>query len=106
MRVGSDFGYARGRGIRIGGPPATPARVAAAPLAEAQDLVDCELAIGSVAGDVWTIERSSLPFREGADLAVAVLGATCSTNDLHPDGTPRRIGWRVVATDPPAQEPS
>jgi hypothetical protein len=102
VRVGSDFGYARGRGIRIGGPPGTPARVAAADVAEAQELLDCELAIGSVAGDVWTIERSSLPFREGTDLGVALDGADCLTNDLTPDGVPRRTSWRVAAVDPPA----
>ncbi|MDQ1701769.1 MAG: hypothetical protein QOF57_1021 [Frankiaceae bacterium] len=99
-RVGDNFGYARGRDIRIGGPPATPARVAAAELTDAQDFLDCELAIGSVAAGVWTIERSSLPFREGADLGVALDGATCLTNDLTPDGAPRRINWRVVAIDP------
>jgi hypothetical protein len=100
VRAGDTFGYARGREIRIGGPPSTPARVAAADLADAQDLLDCELAIGTVAGDVWTIEHSSLPFREGAALGVAVDGDTCFTSDLTPDGAPLRISWRVVAVDP------
>lgn len=101
VRVGNDFGYARGRQVRIGGPPGTPARVAAADPTGAQDLLDLELAIGTVTGDVWTIERSSLPFREGADLGVTVDGATVLTHDLAPDGAPRRTDWRVVATDPP-----
>jgi hypothetical protein len=99
-RVGETFGFARSREIRIGGPPATPARVAAArDLRSAQDLVNFELSVGTVSSGRWTIERSSLPFRVGADLAVAIDGTTCHTRDLTPDGEDRTREWRVVAAD-------
>jgi hypothetical protein len=99
-RVGETFGFARSREVRIGGPPATPGRVAAArDLRAAQDLVNIELSIGTVSSGRWTIERSSLPFRVGADLAVAVDGAVCHTRELTPDGEERPREWRVVAAD-------
>lgn len=37
----------------------------------AQDLVDCELSLGRVTDAGWVIERSSLPWREGAVVALS-----------------------------------
>jgi hypothetical protein len=70
--VGERFLFARDRRL-------TPAR---APLSELladpalrhherAALLDCELSLGRIGSDGWRIERSTLPFREGADLLAA-----------------------------------
>jgi hypothetical protein len=74
VRAGELFMFARAR---------TPELVLTAPTLAAcmdgtdprtaQALVDCELSLGKVAG--WRIIHSSLPFREGATLAIQHIGS-------------------------------
>jgi hypothetical protein len=69
VRLGGVFMYARGRPAALPAGADLAACVAAAPdLAAARALLDCEVSIGTVAG-AWRIERSTLPFRVGDDLA-------------------------------------
>jgi len=62
-RAGEVFMVARARAVPLSGQCLADA-VAAAPLALARELVDCEISLGEAA--TWRITRSSLPFREGA----------------------------------------
>ena len=71
LRVGSWFGWARGRSsMRVD--PASSLEVA-------QDLVDVEVSLGTVAGNTWMVVASTLPFRERAVLDVIVAGDTVTT---------------------------
>ncbi len=75
VRAGALFMFARARSPE---PALTTPNLAtcvegAADLRTAQALVDCELSLGEVAN--WRITRSSLPFREGAALAIQHAGA-------------------------------
>jgi hypothetical protein len=101
VRVGPSFMYARA-GSSAPLPTGTLLAdhvAAAASLSDAQDLVDCEISFGSIAaGGTWVIERSSLPFREGACLAPALGAAPLSlqTADVAEDGHGIRRSWDVI----------
>lgn len=70
LRLGGIFMFARGRAAALPAGEDLAACVAAAPdVAAARALVDCEISFGMVADGAWRIERSSLPFRVGDDLA-------------------------------------
>jgi hypothetical protein len=73
VRAGAWFMFARARGAALLSGRDLAGCVAAASLAEAQALVDCELSLGEAAA--WRIARSTLPFREGAALAPRRLGS-------------------------------
>lgn len=67
MRLGSLFMYARARSAAVtAGLHLKECVAGAASLEEAQDLVDCEISQGVVSNIGWIVQRSSLPFREGA----------------------------------------
>jgi len=67
--VGDVFAYARGRAMGLPESPDLRACiVGAGSLSRAQDLADCEISFGSVSASGWTIERSTLPFKEGCRL--------------------------------------
>lgn len=91
VRHGNRFGYARARSLALDGKAALPDLVARAAAAEARMLVDCEISLGTVTAQGWRIDRSSLPWREGALLlgpAAALSGARLSVRDLDPHGAP------------------
>lgn len=58
----------------------------------AQDLVDCELSLGRVTAAGWIIERSSLPWREGAAVS---LSARDGRLELAVSGSEPRL-WTIV----------
>jgi hypothetical protein len=69
VRVGDVFAYARGRSTALPALPDLPACIAGAgSVTLAQDMMDCEISFGSVSTTGWTIERSTLPFKEGRRL--------------------------------------
>ena len=100
VRVGRAFMYARaGASASLAAGTRLADGVAAAPSLEvARNLVDCEISFGSVGDGTWRIERSSLPFREGAALAPqwAAGGQRYSTADVAADGSPLRRTWELV----------
>jgi hypothetical protein len=93
------FMYARGRAAPLP-PHTTLSRLLddAASLDEAQVLFDCEISFGRRDGIGWTIERSSLPFREGQTLWPHVTGDALrlSVNDLTPQGAATKRSWRIT----------
>ena len=71
LRVGRRFMLARSRAVTLPASPSLAECVAGAgSLAAAREMVDCEVSLGRVEAGAWTIERSTLPFREGRALAV------------------------------------
>jgi hypothetical protein len=101
VRVGQRFGYARDRPADLGpGRSLIDLLGRRMPPRSRQDLIDCEISLGVVAGDEWTITRSSLPFREGHTLGPRFLpDGRVLTEDVHPDGTPFTRRWDVTDTD-------
>lgn len=82
VRVGEEFGWARGPDL--GDQPAGTGR---------------EVCLGRVDGPRWTIARSSLPFREGADLAPRWAGRDLLTRDVSRTGAPVEHRWSVTASE-------
>ncbi|MDE1172158.1 MAG: hypothetical protein PW790_00500 [Parvibaculaceae bacterium] len=107
VRHGDSFMYARDRAVTLPLPGADnspmeaaslKAIVAAAPLAEARAMIDCEISFGEIGADGWRIAHSSLPFREGTPLApdIDVASRTLSIADISADGTPQRRLWKIT----------
>jgi hypothetical protein len=102
VRAGSWFAYARDRpepdapGISL----AESVR-GAGDLARARDLVDFEVSIGRVAADGrWRIERSTLPHRQGTELAPSFAAVDRLTvADAAPDGVEYRRSWQITAAE-------
>ncbi len=71
LRVGAHFGYVRGRVAGNSPAPGVTLRdaVARADLEAARALMDLEISLGTVEDGRWVINRSTLPFRVGDDLA-------------------------------------
>jgi hypothetical protein len=83
-RVGNAFGWARGRPYQM----------------TAHDhFLDCEYAIGRVEGSAWLITTSTLPFREGADLAPRLTAAGLTSADVTENGQGVQQLWSVQATE-------
>lgn len=99
VRHGQRFGYARGRRVPLRSGESLPARLAQAGPEEARALVDCEIALGTVTAAGWRIERSTLPWREGALLLEAgatIQAARLAVADLAPDGQPVDRTLRLI----------
>lgn len=77
---------------------------AAAGLEDAQDLIDCELSFGEVSRASWTITRSSLPWRVGADLGLRQAEGGLITEDIAPDGAFLCRRWIIFETDGPLDD--
>lgn len=100
VAVGGRFMLARDRPAPLPPGPPLPERIAAAATrAAGQDLVDCEIAIGDVDGDRWTITASTLPFREGEDLAPRREHGRLTHADRTADGEPFRRAWAIVEAE-------
>jgi hypothetical protein len=99
VRVADLFMYAR---ARTGALPAAPDLVAciagADSLAKAQDMADCEIAFGIITPG-WTIEYSTLPFREGRALGFKASPGRVETRDVSADGREFVRSWDVVAME-------
>lgn len=101
--VGTTFMFARGRatalppGARLGDLVA-----AAETLAAAQDLLDCEISVGTRRDGPWRIERSTLPFREGAALGLGTMGdgpGALTTQDQDAAGAPFTRTWTIRGSE-------
>ncbi|MGB3482247.1 MAG: allophanate hydrolase, partial [Mycobacterium sp.] len=101
IRVGDRFGYARGRaaGDQPDGDRSLYQSIATAGLDRGRALMDLEISLGTVAGAVWRITSSTLPFRIGDDLSPEIVaGQSVSTAERGHDGTPLRRRWTVRST--------
>jgi len=101
VRSGPFFMYARDRAVSLAGHASLAEAVAGAPdLAAAQALLDCELSLGRVGADgTWRIERSSLPFRPGADLAPRLAAGRLLVDETAPEGGTLLRDWTVAEID-------
>ncbi|HEX4253162.1 MAG TPA: hypothetical protein VH008_35195, partial [Pseudonocardia sp.] len=98
--------WARGRRRRLCDPRPLPDLVAAAladaGLDRARDAVDVEVSLGTVAGPgEWRVTASTLPFREGAVLDLALperpaVGDTVTGCEPSPDGHLVERRWTVT----------
>jgi hypothetical protein len=105
IRAGCWFMYARGRtggALPVGRTLAECVR-ASGSLSAAHELIDCEISFGKLGADGWRILHSSLPYREGADLAPAVdptagarIAGMLQTLDITPDGQGATRTWTVL----------
>lgn len=70
--------------------------------ADRHALLDCELSFGRIVQDRWLIERSTLPYREGIDLApVANMpDRAWECAGITADGRAVRETWEVVSSRP------
>jgi len=90
VRCGNRFGYARERAAALRPGESLLERLERASLAEARALLDCEIALGTVGAAGWRIDRSTLPWREGAMLlqAPSFEGRCLSIADMDGRGLP------------------
>jgi hypothetical protein len=101
VRAGEIFMYVRDREVLL--PPGNILKdlVDAANPEAARALLDCEISLGSVHGSAWLIERSSLPYRVGDDLAPSFSTdePNFTANDVSADGETCLRHWTVVDLD-------
>lgn len=62
----------------------------------AQDLLDCEIALGEVENGRFLVQRSTLPFREGAELLRVRDGNRVTTADTDCFGATLIRVWRIM----------
>ena len=112
VRHGNRFGYARARQQPLAPHESLPARLATATPEQARALIDCEISLGTVTAQGWRIERSTLPWREGAVLLTpdaGLVAARLTLSDVDPQGLPTARTLRLVELHGsllPAIEPS
>jgi len=95
LRVGSRFGYVRGRAPHTEPGRPLPEAVEADP-ERARSLFDLEISLGTVEAGRWRITRSTLPFRIGDDLAPEFGAETVSVVGRAADGRAVRHRWTVT----------
>lgn len=105
VRCGDRFGYARERAVSLRPGECLLDRVSQASAAEARALVDCEIALGTVAAEGWRIDRSTLPWREGALLlrsGTELIGGRLTMADMDAQGLPiaRRLSLVQLEGEP------
>jgi isopenicillin N synthase-like dioxygenase len=91
VRCGARFGYARERSLALPQGETLAARMAGATLETGRALVDCEIALGTVSAEGWRIDRSTLPWREGALLVGSGAGLAdgrLTVSDMDAQGLP------------------
>lgn len=95
--VGSTFMFARARATLLPRGARLSDLLAEAPDATAaQDLFDCEIALGAVENGRFLVRRSTLPFREGAELLPVRDKTRLTTADTDPFGTTLiRVWWTL-----------
>jgi len=93
VRVGARFMLALSRAVPLPRNTTLAECVAGAASSEAaRGMVDCEVSLGRVESGDWTVERSTLPYREGRTVVVARTGDTISTGS---DGS----AWSILGHD-------
>jgi len=105
VRVADQLMVARDRAARLL-PGGSLARLleAAETLQAKRDLLDFEISLGRIAPDGrWSIERSSLPFKQRRTWRVqyGVDAGVLAIDDVDPVGTPVTRRWQIVETDGP-----
>jgi isopenicillin N synthase-like dioxygenase len=68
IQYGRHFAYARDRGFALPAGSDLAALLCDTDARQAQALIDCEISLGTVTPAGWRIDRSTLPWREGAIL--------------------------------------
>ncbi len=100
LRDGDWFLFARDRAHCLpDGRSLAECLAAAGDLRKAQDMVDCEISLGRVGEGIWTISRSTLPFREGRSLGFATTGKGVTTAEPDARGRPTTRRWNVVSAE-------
>lgn len=101
VRGGAIFMYVRDRVKPLEFNASLPDLVSNATAAEARALLDCEISLGRVQESSWIIQRSSLPYRVGKDLAVSFSPdrTRVQVSDITDDGQSSTHGWTTVEID-------
>lgn len=101
VRAGAIFMYVRDRVKPLDFDASLPDLVGNATAGEARALLDCEISLGRVQGSAWIIQRSSLPYRVGKDLAASLSPdrTTARVSDITDDGQPLMHNWTTVEID-------
>ncbi len=93
VRVGARFMLALSRANSLPrGTTLAECVAAAGSLDAARDIVACEVSLGRIDGGGWTVERSTLPYREGCPVVVARSGDTVRAGSGGPE-------WSVTGHD-------
>jgi isopenicillin N synthase-like dioxygenase len=98
VRHGNRFGYARDRAAPLGSGSTLAELVSDTSLDVSRAVIDCEVSLGTVTDEGWRIERSSLPWRQGAVLvesAAALAGHVLTIADSDEWGNPRQRSLRL-----------
>lgn len=77
VRHGNRFGYTRGRAAPLDNGDTLAELVSGAAPELARALLDCEISVGTITAEGWRIERSSLPWRQGATLLTSDAALCC-----------------------------
>ena len=97
LLVGSVFMFARDRAITAPAHKTLSECIdAAASLADARTLIDCEISFGRVQADAFRITASSLPYRIGDILEPQYSGRRLTTRDRGPAGAPLTRHWEIT----------
>lgn len=100
LRVGAFFMLTRDREGHLTGGTLTEAVAGADNLRAARALVDFEVSLGTVSGNLWRITRSSLPFRENSNFLLTTLGsAGLDIADLDANGEPITRRWEITYSE-------
>lgn len=91
VQHGRFFAYARDRAVALPAGRDLAALLCDADAAQAQALIDCEISFGTITPEGWRIDRSTLPWREGALLLGAdarMASGVLTVADVDPTGAP------------------
>ncbi len=102
VRCGDRFAYARDRAVTLAPGGTLRDRLAGASAQAARALVDCEIAQGCIGAEGWRIDRSTLPWREGALLLRAdaqFIDDRLTLTDMDPQGLPVVRRLRLIERD-------
>jgi hypothetical protein len=101
VRAGSIFMYVRDRAEPLPFKASLADVVGSSPPDKARALLDCEISQGRIESGAWIIERSSLPYRTGQDLAVSFSAdrTSIAVADQASDGTAFTRHWAIVDLD-------
>jgi isopenicillin N synthase-like dioxygenase len=99
IQHGGHFAYARDRARPLPRGGDLSALLCDTNAAEAQALIDCEISFGTVTSEGWRIDRSTLPWREGALLVepqAAIVGGRLAVADVDAKGLPIERELRLM----------
>jgi hypothetical protein len=100
VRVGDAFMYARGRTAQLPeGETLSHCLARCRSIGEARALLDFEISFGRVGPSYWTIERSSLPFREAHPFKFRTTGDRLRSPDVSREGIPLFREWTIIEAE-------